>query len=208
MLVIERTLGSVIRIGSDIRIKVTDIPGSRRVRLGLDVPKGTLIWREEADEPKEVKSALPAKATLNVLVVEDDPAHGHLIEKGFQRAGSAITRLVATADDALELLRNDRGTTAMPNLIVMDLDLGVGQMDGLELIEEIRRDELLAKVPIVMLSGLATQDNISHAFSVGANAFLGKTDDYTEFSNLVIRVAEFWRQNLPPRPMPGGGRKG
>ncbi len=203
MLVIERTLGSTIRIGSDISIKVTDIPGSRRVRLGLQVPRGTLVWREEAGEPDHLKPALPHKATLNVLVVEDDAAHARLIEKGFERAGSAVTRLVNTADDALEMLQNDRGTTAMPNLIVVDLDLGLGRMDGIELIEEIKRDPGLSGVPTVMLSAVASHKHITAAFEAGANAFLPKTDDYTEFSNLIIRVAEFWRQNLPPQPIRG-----
>ncbi|MEM6458016.1 MAG: response regulator [Planctomycetota bacterium] len=208
MLVIERTLGSTLRIGSDIRIKVTEIPGSRRVRLGLDVPKGTLIWREEAGAPENIRPALQPKAVLRVLIVEDDAGHARLIEKGFERAGSAVTLTVDNAADAEELLQRTKGTAAMPNLILADLNLGIGQTDGVELIDKITQDETLRAIPTVMLSGVATAENIGAAFSAGVNAFLAKTDDYTEFSNLIIRVAEFWRQNLPPRPMPLPGAGG
>ena len=65
---------------------------------------------------------------------------------------------------------------------------------------------MLKAVPVVMLSGVATAENVSAAFAAGVSAFLAKTDDYTEFSNLIIRVAEFWRQNLPPQSMPGAGK--
>lgn len=198
MLVIERTLGSTLRIGSDIRIKVTNIPGSRRVRLGLDVPKGTLIWREEAGVPESLQPALQPKAILRVLIVEDDPTHAHLIEMGFKQAGSASTIVVDNAERAESLLRATKDSGTMPNLILADLNLGIGQMDGIELIDSIQDDPILRGIPVVMLSGVATADNISAAFGAGVNAFLAKTDDYTEFSNLIIRVAEFWRQNLPP----------
>ena len=201
MLVIERTIGSTLRIGSDIRIKVTNIPGSRRVRLGLDVPKGTLIWREEAGAPESVRPALQPKAQLRVLIVEDDPAHAHLIEMGLKRAGNSVAIHADNATDAENILRETRDTGEAPNLIIADLNLGIGEMDGIELVEALQDDPLLRAIPTVMLSGIATADNISAAFSAGVSAFLAKTDDYTEFSNLIIRVAEFWRQNLPPRPL-------
>ena len=201
MLVIERTIGSTLRIGSDIRIKVTNIPGSRRVRLGLDVPKGTLIWREEAGAPESVKPALQPKTELRVLIVEDDPAHAHLIEMGLKRAGNSVAIHADNATDAERILRETRDTGDAPNLIIADLNLGIGEMDGIELTESVHDDPVLKSIPVVMLSGIATADNISAAFGAGVSAFLAKTDDYTEFSNLIIRVAEFWRQNLPPRPL-------
>ena len=207
MLVIERTIGSTLRIGSDIRIKVTNIPGSRRVRLGLDVPRGTLIWREEAGAPDDVRPALQPKAELRVLIIEDDPAHAHLIEMGLKRAGSSRALHADNATDAENILRETRDTADAPNLIISDLNLGIGEMDGIELVETIQDDPILRAIPIVMLSGVATADNISAAFGVGVSAFLAKTDDYTEFSNLIIRVAEFWRQNLPPAPLMDGRQR-
>ncbi len=201
MLIIERTLGSVIRIGSDIRIKVHAIPGSRRVRLGLDVPGGTLIWREELGQPEDAKPALPTKATLNVLVVEDDAAHAHLIEKGFKMAGSAVTHWVGTAEEAVAYLENTVGTDDEPNLLTLDLELGLGTLDGIDLLNEIRGNDQLAHIPAVMLSGVAREQDITAALEAGANAFLAKTDDYGDFCNLIIRVAEFWRQAVHPRPV-------
>lgn len=199
MLVIERTVGSTLCIGRDIRISVKEIPGSRRVRLGLEVPKGTLIWREEAGLPKALDNIDPPKATLNVLIVEDDEDHALLIEKGFARAGSAVTRTVARADEALALLLREVSTTAMPNLVLVDLDLGLGRMDGIELVEEIKRHHAFLTLPTVILSGVAQPRQVSAAFAAGANAFLHKTDDYTEFSDLIVNIADFWRQNIPDR---------
>jgi carbon storage regulator CsrA len=202
MLIIERTLGSVIRIGSDIRIKVHAIPGSRRVRLGLEVPGGTLIWREELGQPNNAKPAAAPKKQLNVLIVEDDAAHAHLIQKGFKMAGSISSQWVGSAEEAMDYLRDAAGTDREPNLITLDLDLGLGNLDGVELLQQIRAEEHYALLPVVMLSGAASGRDVTAAMTAGANAFLNKTDDYGEFCNLVIRAAEFWRQAQPSTQVP------
>lgn len=198
MLVLERTLDSTIRIGSDIRIKIVDIPGRRRVRLGLEVPGGTLIWREELGTPSELRPAIPDKPHLNVLVVEDDANHARLIEKGFQRAGAVTTRTAHDAEAALALLTTTNGNgnsngNGPPNLVILDLQLP--HMSGYDLLKKIREHEHLESLPVIMLSGVATDSDVSACLDAGANAFLAKTDDYHDFCELVIRIAEFWRHH-------------
>lgn len=214
MLVLERTLESTIRIGSDIRIKVVDIPGRRRVRLGLEVPGGTLIWREELGMPTDLRTASATKRPLSVLIVEDDPAHARLIEKGFQRAGAVTTTTAPDGKTALRLIdeavthdqqqppaHEDQGnghgngqrTQKTPNLIILDFRLP--DLSGLDVLKAIRDNPATKSLPVVLLSGLASDENVTDCLEAGANAFLAKTDDYHQFCELVIRVAEFWRHH-------------
>ncbi len=199
MLVLERPINTAIRIGSDIRILVVDIPGKRRVRLGLEVPGGTLIWREElglTNAPQIASAPKPPthSSHLDVLIVEDDPAHARLIEKAFARAGNVSTAVLNEGPAVLPSLqqRLEQGKS-LPGLIVLDLYLG--SSSGLEVLQSLKQDNRLCHLPVVMLSGLAKDDDVTACLDAGANAFLAKTDDYRSFCDLVIRIAEFWRHH-------------
>ena len=202
MLILERTLESSIRIGSDIRIKVVDVIGKRRVRLGLEVPRGTLIWREELGSPKSPGSAVGGKPELRVFIVEDDPTHVKLIQKAFKRAGSVETRVAGdgataiaalTGQDNAEIDLDDELRDFDPHLVVLDLQLP--DTDGHAVLDTLRDHELTRNLPIVMLSSMSEEQQVSRAIEAGANAFLAKTDDYNQFCDNVIRIAEFWRLN-------------
>ena len=88
MLVLSRDCDTVVRIGPEVKVTVLSIR-KRRVKLGIDAPKGICVLREEllpkgGDRSSSPKEALPAPArggAVSALLVEDDPAHALLISE-------------------------------------------------------------------------------------------------------------------------------
>ncbi|MFP4143961.1 MAG: carbon storage regulator [Phycisphaeraceae bacterium] len=188
MLIVERKLNSSIRIGSDIRIRVVEVPGRRRVRLGLEVPAHTRIWREDRGTPDKLTPATDLKRTLQAMVVCDDAARQTLIQRGFRQAGSVEQTHLADADAAWQhLLAREHP----PHLLLID----VGQDAAVALLERIRQRRRLRSLPAVVLGEQQSEQAVARCLDAGATAYLHRPDAPDDLAEMTIRIAEFWRQH-------------
>jgi CheY-like chemotaxis protein len=111
--------------------------------------------------------------SVNVLLVEDDPLDSLAVRRAFQRHG--IERSLFTATDgqsALEMLR--AGDYVLPRPCIVILDENLPRMNGLDLLEQMRRDPRLPYVDVYMLTNVHCADDEKRAERWGTRAFLFK----------------------------------
>jgi len=78
----------------------------------------------------------------------------------------------------------------LPSLIVLDLKMP--KIDGFEVLREIKKDQLLSNIPVVILSSSKQEIDIKKAYAVGANAYFVKSIDFEEFSYAIKEIISFW----------------
>ena len=115
-----------------------------------------------------------------VMVVEDDPFLAQLLSNRLGREGLTVVR-AGDGEEALNLLKG-----AKPDLILLDLILP--KRSGFEVMEEIQKNSLLSKVPIVIISNLGQDDDIARGKQLGAIEYYVKAKISIE--DLVTKVQE------------------
>ena len=139
-------------------------------------------------------------AALKILVVEDDDDHAALTLRSLDRSGvlCAVDR-VKDGDQSLEYLRHQGqyADTELPDLVLLDLKLP--KRNGLEVLEEMRRDPILMLVPVIMLTTSNASRDRDRAYKAHVNSYLVKPSKYPEFRQLIAEVTSYWgKLNRPP----------
>lgn len=138
---------------------------------------------------------------LGVLLVEDD-AGDVLIAREALRAGRLTARLDVVNDgvEAIAYLRRqDRfADVERPDLILLDLNLP--RKSGHEVLAEVKADEDLRRIPIVVLSTSAAAEDIVRSYDLHANVYVTKPVDFDEFTEVVRQIDDFFASvaQLPP----------
>ncbi|GAA0947263.1 response regulator [Virgisporangium aurantiacum] len=140
---------------------------------------------------------------IEVLLVEDDPGDVQLTKEAFEEH-KVRNRLTVVSDgvDALAYLRRDPSVypdAVRPDLILLDLNLP--RRDGREVLEEIKGDEDLRRIPVVVLTTSAADEDIVRSYNLHANAYVTKPVDFDRFIAVVRQIDEFFVSvvRLPPR---------
>jgi CheY-like chemotaxis protein len=143
-----------------------------------------------------------------ILVVEDDPRDVELTLTALGEYNLA-NEVVVTRDgaEALDYLRcrGKFSTRSNGNPAVMLLDLKLPKVDGLEVLHQIRSDERLKLIPVVVLTSSHEEKDMMRSYKLGVNAYVVKPVDFHEFVNAVKELGIFWAAvNQPP---PGSIKK-
>jgi DNA-binding response OmpR family regulator len=137
-----------------------------------------------------------------ILMVEDDPKDVELTLTALEEYNLA-NEVVVTRDgqEALDYLRR-RGqysNRSQENPAVILLDLKLPKVDGLEVLQEIRSDERLKMVPVIVLTSSHQEKDVMRSYKLGVNAYVVKPVDFHEFVNAVKELGVFWAViNEPP----------
>ena len=130
---------------------------------------------------------------VDVLLVEDDPGDVYLIREAF--AHNKIHNALHVVSDgvaALDFLRR-RGAypeAPRPDLVLLDLNLPL--KDGREILAEIKADEDLRTIPIVVLTTSEADEDIARSYDLGANAYVTKPVDFDRFIEVVRKIDDFF----------------
>lgn len=140
---------------------------------------------------------------VDVLLVEDNPGDVRLTREAFDEAKINNTlHVVHDGEDALDFLhqRNDHEDAPRPSLVLLDLNLP--RVNGETVLEEIKTDPELCRIPVVILTSSNAEEDIVRSYEGYSNAYLTKPIDPDEFIGLVQSFEEFWLTmvELPPRP--------
>jgi CheY-like chemotaxis protein len=140
---------------------------------------------------------------VEILLVDDNIGDVVLTKEALKGAG--FTNRVSIARDgveALEFLRHEGtfATAPRPDLILLDINMP--RKNGSEVLEEIRRDENLKLIPVIILTSSEAQDDIRRAYELRANCFVTKPADLDEMVKIVQAVNTFWTTvaKLPRHP--------
>lgn len=140
--------------------------------------------------------------TINVLIVEDSPADVYLIRRSLSMGEiPKYLSVVTDGEQALEFLRrtDQYHDAPRPDLILLDLNLP--RMDGRELLEKIKADPELKRIPVLVLSTSRSDRDISGAYEHHANCYLAKPNELDEYLDVVRAIEAYW---LSCVALPGG----
>jgi CheY-like chemotaxis protein len=142
-------------------------------------------------------------ATLGrILMVEDDPKDVELTLAALDEYNLANEVVVAhNGEEALDYLycRGPFAKRARENPAVLLLDLKLPKVDGLEVLTQIRGDDMLRLIPVVVLTSSREEKDMVASYQLGVNAYVVKPVDFHEFVNAVKELGVFWAViNEPP----------
>ncbi|MBE8999537.1 MULTISPECIES: response regulator [unclassified Nostoc] len=140
-----------------------------------------------------------------ILLVEDNPDDEALTLRALKK--NNIMNEVVVARDGVQALDylfgkgvyTDRDMSVMPNLILLDLKLP--KMDGLEVLRHLRADERTKILPVVILTSSKEEQDLINGYSLGANSYVRKPVDFSQFSEAVRQLGLYWfvLNESPPR---------
>lgn len=130
---------------------------------------------------------------IEILLVEDNPGDARLTIEGFKdaRVKNNIT-VVEDGVEAMAYLRREGqyANVGLPDLILLDLNMP--RKDGREVLAEIKADETLKRIPVLVFTVSSSEKDILTAYNLQANAFITKPIDLDEFITVVRSLEEFW----------------
>ena len=133
---------------------------------------------------------------ITILLVEDNLDHAELVKRSFRENRVANDlRYVVDGEAALDYLFQrgnfaDAGENPRPHVILLDLRLP--KIDGLEVLKEIKTNDELSKIPVVILTTSAAEKDIALAYEHHANSYLVKPVDFSRFTDLMEVLGFYW----------------
>lgn len=131
-----------------------------------------------------------------ILVVEDSPEDWETTWRAFQRAGlrNPLVRC-ATGDEALDFLHRrgryqDPDSSPRPGIILLDLNLP--GTDGREVLQEIKAEETLRRIPVIVLTTSCDSRDIEACYGAGANSYIQKPVDLEGLIQAIQRLHDYW----------------
>jgi CheY-like chemotaxis protein len=144
----------------------------------------------------------PEGTPIEVLLVEDDPGDVLMTREALEEH-KLSNRLTVVSDgaEALAYLRREGefADAVRPDLILLDLNLP--RRDGREVLAEIKKDDELGQIPVVVLTTSAADEDILRSYQLHANAYVTKPVDFGRFIAVIRQIDEFFVSvvKLPPR---------
>ncbi len=138
---------------------------------------------------------------ISVLLVEDNPADVRLTQEAF-KDGKLLVDLEIVYDgvEAMAFLKQEGefSDANRPDLILLDLNLP--KKDGREVLEEIKADDNLKRIPVVILTTSQAEKDILRTYNSHANCYITKPVDFSQFLKIVHMIESFWFAvvRLPP----------
>jgi len=139
---------------------------------------------------------------IDILLVEDNPADVRLtVETLKQEKIYGNIHVVSDGEEALAFLRKQGkfSKAVRPDLILLDLNLP--KIDGREVLKEVKSDDALKSIPVVVLTSSKAEEDICKSYMLHANCYITKPVDLNQFAKVARSVNEFWLTmvKLPPK---------
>ena len=140
---------------------------------------------------------------VQIVMVEDDSGHARLIEKNIRRAG--VNNPIApftNGGDAVRFLFGADGSgfenKGKPLLVLLDLNLP--DMTGVDILQRIKTNEHLKRIPVVVLTTTDDATEIQRCYDLGCNVYITKPVNYENFANAIRQLGLFFSVIQVPAP--------
>lgn len=138
----------------------------------------------------------PAEHAVNIMVADDDPDDRLLIKEALQEA--RLDYQIEFFTDGVDLLdylygRSEyahRPRTLLPGLLFLDLNMP--RMDGREVLQKIKQDPHLRRIPVVVLTTSSSEEDVFRAYDLGVNSFITKPANFEALVKIMESIAGYW----------------
>lgn len=138
----------------------------------------------------------PAHESKLILLIEDNEDDQRLTLRALRR-NNVMNEVVVACDgqEAVDYLFgtgsfSGRDLSVMPAVVVLDLNLP--GLSGLEVLKRIRATPETRRIPVVVLTSSSDENQIEESYAMGANSFVQKPNDPSDFSEMVLQMAMYW----------------
>jgi CheY-like chemotaxis protein len=130
---------------------------------------------------------------ISVLLVEDDVVDQMTVERAFGK-GKFVNKLYKAENgiEALEYMRGENGKKKITQPYVVLLDLNMPKMNGLEFLEEVRKDSDLNKIPVVVLTSSVNEEDISESYKQHVAGYIPKPVELGDFVEKMANFGTYW----------------
>ncbi|OGW54316.1 MAG: response regulator [Nitrospirae bacterium RBG_13_43_8] len=130
---------------------------------------------------------------IEILLVEDNPGDVRLIREALKEGKVRNTlHVVYDGVEAITFLRKQGEYSGMPRPDLILLDLNLPKKDGREVLAEIKADEDLKRIPVVVLTTSQSEIDILKSYNLHANCYITKPVDLEQFLEVVKSIEDFW----------------
>lgn len=131
--------------------------------------------------------------TIEILLVEDNEGDARLTLEAFKE-GRLLNNLTVVGDgvEALAYLRQEGKYANCPRPDLVLLDLNLPKKDGREVLADVKADERLKTIPVVVLTTSAAQEDVTRAYGSHANCYITKPVDLDQFLRVAQSIENFW----------------
>jgi CheY-like chemotaxis protein len=141
---------------------------------------------------------------VKILLVEDNVQDIEITQRAFAkgRVRNELT-VVRDGEEAIEYLYHrgkyqDPATSPRPGMILLDLNLP--KVGGLEVLQQIKKDDQLKQIPVIVLTVSQREEDVVRSYDLGVNTYIQKPVEFDNFMRVVNAVQEYWIliATLPP----------
>ena len=138
---------------------------------------------------------------VEILLVEDNPGDERLTREALKE-GKVYSNLHWVKDgvEAMEFLRRQGRHSSAPRPDIILLDLNLPKKDGRQVLSEMKQDDGLKSIPVVVLTTSEAEQDILRSYELHANCYISKPVDLEKFISIVRAIEDFWLAvvKLPP----------
>ncbi|MCW8130976.1 MAG: response regulator [Planctomycetota bacterium] len=134
-----------------------------------------------------------AQRPIEILLVEDSPTDILMTTESFKQGKlSNNMHVVTDGEAALAFLRREAPYEQKPRPDLVLLDLNLPRKDGREVLREIKSDESLRSIPVVVLTTSTEEEDVLRAYGLHANCYIAKPVSLQAFIGVVQSIQNFW----------------
>jgi two-component system, chemotaxis family, response regulator Rcp1 len=130
---------------------------------------------------------------VQILIVEDNPADARLVRE-VMRDSKVLNEIHWVPDgvEALAFLRRQGKYANAPRPNLIFLDLNMPRKDGREVLHDVKADDALKRIPIVVMTSSQAEEDVARAYDQHANCYVRKPIDFEQFHSVVKTLENFW----------------
>ncbi len=133
------------------------------------------------------------QSTITILLIEDNPGDVRLTQEAFKEGRKNVTLdVVMDGVEAINYLYNKAPYQEKKNPDLILLDLNLPKMDGREVLEKVKSDDNLRRIPVIVLTTSDADQDILKSYNLHVNCYLNKPVDFDKFFDIIQKIEDFW----------------
>ncbi len=130
---------------------------------------------------------------IEILLIEDNPGDVELTKIALEDSKISVNlNVVEDGVEAIAFLRREGKYTQVPHPDIVLLDLNLPKKDGREVLAEIKADDRLKRIPVVVLTTSQAEEDVLRVYNLSANCYITKPVDFDQFVKIVQSIESFW----------------